>query len=142
MLENKPQFLKIKTFNSHHPIPIRILSCQQSKTTPIALRKMGIGENERYVTQNHNKVEEPVQGDESRKKPEIMLQNGSLQHDPPPRPCPTLQLAPLRECIGEITFNTNCQGPPSYKTVNKRKTRKTHLSCFKAWSLLRSQPQG
>ena len=96
---------------------------------------MGIGENERYVTQNHNKVEEPVQGDESRKKPEIMLQNGSLQHDPPPRPCPTLQLAPLRECIGEITFNTNCQRPPSYKTVNKRKTRKTPLSCFKAWSL-------
>ena len=44
---------------------------------------MGIGENERYVTQNHNKAEEPVQGNESRKKPEIMLQNGPLQRDPP-----------------------------------------------------------
>lgn len=108
MSENKSQFLKIKTFKTHHPIPIRILSCKQSKTTPIALRKMGIGENERYVTQNHSKAEEPVRGNKSRKKPEITLQNGLPQLDPPPptprprpgppthTPCPTLQLAALR----------------------------------------------
>lgn len=60
-VENRSQFLKIKTFKTHHPIPIRILLASSPKQPQLLLRKMGIGENERYVTQNHSKAEEPVQ---------------------------------------------------------------------------------
>lgn len=53
---------------------------------------MGIGENERYVTQNHSKAEEPVRGNESRRSLKSRYRTGSrslTRHLPPAHVAPT-----------------------------------------------------